>query len=106
MPLLSGVNGFVVVLMYAEGTLFEADDSIAPRVMVLVMVFDYISPCWLVQWPATVVAGNVSQSVTVLFQMQFSWCPILPDNQLFSCSVVDDSVQLYFSSKFKCINLL
>ena len=93
MPLLLAVMvRCVVVLMYDEDTLSEADGSIAPRAMVLVMAFNYISPCWLVQCLTIVDVGNVSQFVTVLFQMRFSWCPILPDSQLFSCSVVGDSV--------------
>ena len=93
MPLLLAVMvGCVVVLMDDEDTLSEADGSIAPRVMVLVMAFDYISPCWLVQWLTTVDVGNVSQFVIVLFHTQFSWYPILPDSQLFFCSVVGDSV--------------
>ena len=95
MFLLLAVMGHCInVLTDAGDTFFVVDGSIAPRVLVTVMAFDCcISPCWPVQWPTTVAVGNVSQSATILFRMQFSWCPIHLECQLFSCSVVAGSVQ-------------
>jgi len=61
----------ISVLIGGDDILFEAGGSIIPKlvvVVVMVMVFGCTSPCWLVQWPAIIATGSISQFVIVLFQ--------------------------------------